>query len=102
MVPQLPALPAPDLWRKFYVESTTYNLIQKRLITRDIARRNSEVAYEEPEKQFIKKAKPHAFLPDQLVLLDEHSFLAKNQKLAAKWSGPHKILRLKAECNVKL
>jgi hypothetical protein len=36
------------------------------------------------------------------VLLDEHSFLAKNQKLAPKWSGPHKILRLKGECNVKL
>jgi hypothetical protein len=49
-----------------------------------------------------KKAEPHAFLPDQLVLLDEHSFLAKNQKLAPKWSGPHKILRLKGECNVEL
>jgi hypothetical protein len=36
------------------------------------------------------------------VLLDEHSFLAKNQKLAPKWSGPHKILRLKGERNVEL
>jgi hypothetical protein len=36
------------------------------------------------------------------VLLDKHSFLAKNQKLAPKWSGPHKILRLKGECNVEL
>jgi hypothetical protein len=34
--------------------------------------------------------------------LDEHSFLAKNQKLAPKWSGPHKILRLKGDCNVKI
>jgi hypothetical protein len=60
------------------------------------------VASDEAERQFNKKAEPHAFLPDQLVLLDEHSFLAKNQKLAPKWSGPHKILRLKGECNVEL
>ncbi len=60
------------------------------------------MASEETERQFNKKAKPHAFLPDQLVLLDEHSFPAKNQKLAPKWSGPHKILRLKGECNLDL
>jgi hypothetical protein len=102
MEPQLPALPTPDLRRKFYGESTTDDLICKLLLTRDIARRNSEVASDEAEKQFNKKAEPHAFLPDQLVLLDEHSFLAKNQKLAPKWSGPHKILRLKGDCNVEL
>jgi len=102
MEPRLPTMPAPDLRRKFYGESTTDDLIRKLLLTRDIARRNSEVASEETEKQFNKKAEPHAFLPDQLVLLDEHSFLARNQKLAPKWSGPHKILRLKGECNVEL
>jgi hypothetical protein len=100
--PRLPALPTPDLRRKFYGESTTDDLIRKLLLTRDIARRNSEVASEEAEKQFNKSAQPHAFLPDQLVLLDEHSFLAKNQKLAPKWSGPHKILRLKGDCNVEI
>ncbi len=36
------------------------------------------------------------------MLLDKHSFLAKNQKLAPKWSGPHKILRLKGDCNVEI
>jgi hypothetical protein len=46
-------------------------------LTRDIARRYSEVASEEAERNFNKKATPHSFLPDQLVLLDEHSFLAK-------------------------
>jgi hypothetical protein len=102
MEPRLPSLPTPDLRQKFYGESSTDNLIRKLLLTRDIARRNSEVASDEAERQFNKKAAPHAFLPDQLVLLDEHSFLAKNQKLAPKWSGPHKILRLKGECNVEL
>jgi hypothetical protein len=80
MEPRLPALPAPNLRQKFYGVSTTDDLIRKLLLTRDIARRNSEVASDKAEKQFNKKAKPHSFLPDQLVLLDEHSFLAKNQK----------------------
>jgi hypothetical protein len=102
MEPRLLALPTPDLRRKFYGESTTDDLIRKLLLTRDIARRNSEVASEEAERQFNKSAQPHAFLPEQLVLLDEHSFLAKNQKLAPKWSGPHKILRLKGDCNVEI
>jgi hypothetical protein len=102
MEPRLPSLPTPDLRRKFYGESSTDDLIRKLLLTRDIARQNSEVASDEAERQFNKKAAPHAFLPEQLVLLDEHSFLAKNQKLAPKWSGPHKILRLKGDCNVEL
>jgi hypothetical protein len=54
-----------------------------------------EVVTEEAEKHFNKKAVPHSFLKDQSVLLDENSFLAKNQKLAPKWSGPHPILCLK-------
>jgi hypothetical protein len=102
MEPRLPALPTPDLRRKFYGESSTDDRIRKLLLTRDIARRNSEVASDEAERQFNKKAEPHVFLPDQLVLLDEHSFLAKKHKLAPKWLGPHKILRLKGECNVEL
>jgi hypothetical protein len=60
------------------------------------------VASEEAEKQFNKKATPHVFLPEQLVLLEEHSFLAKNKKLSPKWSGPHHILRIKGDCNVEL
>ncbi len=60
------------------------------------------MASDEAERQFNKKAEPHSFLPEQLVLLEEHSFLAKNQKLAPKWLGPHKILRLKGDCNVEL
>jgi hypothetical protein len=34
--------------------------------------------------------------------MDEHSFLHKNQKLAPKWSGPHKIVRLKGDANVEI
>ena len=36
------------------------------------------------------------------MLLDEHSFLGKKTKLAPKWSGPHRILKLKNENNVEI
>jgi hypothetical protein len=34
--------------------------------------------------------------------MDEHSFLHKNQKLAPKWLGPHRVLRLKGESNIEI
>jgi hypothetical protein len=34
--------------------------------------------------------------------MDEHSFLHKNQKLAPKWSGPHRVIRLKGNANVEI
>jgi hypothetical protein len=52
--------------------------------------------------QYDSKAVPHKFLLNQLVLLDEHSFLHKNLKLAPKWSGPHKIIRLKGDANAEI
>jgi len=41
----------------------TDDLIRKLLLTRDIAKRNSEVASDEAEKQFNKRAEPHLFYP---------------------------------------
>ena len=102
MEPRLPALPTPDLCRKFYVESSTDDIIRKLLIARNIARQNNEDASDTARSQYDLKAAPHKFLPHQLVLMDEHSFLHKNQKLAPKWSGPHKVIRLKGEANVEI
>jgi len=102
MEPRLPNLPTPDLRRKFYGESSTDDIIRKLLIARDIARRNNEDASDTARVQYDSKAMPHKFLPNQLVLLDEHSFLHKNQKLAPKWSGPHKIVRLKGDANAEI
>ncbi len=67
-----------------------------------MARQNNKDTSDTAHQQFDSAAKPHKFLPQQLVLLDEHSFLSKNQKLAPKWSGPHKILHLKGDCNIKI
>jgi hypothetical protein len=102
MEPQLPNLPTPDLRRTFYGESSTDDIIRKLLIARNVARQNNEDASDMARTHFDSKAAPHKFLPDQLVLLDEHSFLHKNQKLAPKWSGPHKIIRLKGDANVEI
>jgi hypothetical protein len=49
------------------------------------------------KEQFDKHAKAKCFMKGQPVLLDEHSFLGKNAKLAAKYSGPHIINRLVGE-----
>ncbi len=100
--PHLLALPTPDVRQKFYGESSTDDLIRKLLFARNVARQNNEDASEAARQQFDSTAAAHKFLPQQLVLLDEHSFLGKNQKLVPKWSGPHKILRLKGDCNVEL
>jgi hypothetical protein len=66
-----------------------------------VAHQNNEVASDIARQQFDAQAALHKFLLQQLVLMDEHSFLHKNQKLAPKWSGSHKIMRLKGDTNVK-
>ena len=100
--PRLPSFPGSDLRRKFYGESSSAELHQRLLYARDVARRNNESSTEENEEIFNRKAEPHHYQVHQLVLLDEHSFLGKNTKLAAKWSGPHRITRLKGPVNVEL
>jgi hypothetical protein len=92
MEPRLPTLPLPDIRQKFYGESSTDDLIRKLLFARNVAHQNNKDAPDAARQQFDSTAAAHKFLPEQLVLLDEHSFLGKNQKLAPKWSGPHKIL----------
>jgi hypothetical protein len=102
MEPRMPGIPGPELRRKFYGESTTDERIQRLLFARDLARRHNEEATEKTKKDYDKKATPHNYTIGQLVLLDEHSFLHKNTKLAPKWSGPHRILKLKGPVNVEL
>jgi hypothetical protein len=99
---QLPNLQAPDIQRKFYGKFSTDDLIRKLLFLQNVARRKSQDASDAAGQQFDSATKPHNFSPQQFVLLDKHSFLNQNQKLAPKWSGPHKILRLKGDCNIEI
>jgi hypothetical protein len=72
------------------------------LFAREVACQNNKDASDIARQQFDTKVAPHKFLPQQLVLMDEHSFLHKNQKLAPKWSGPHKVVHLKGDANVEI
>ena len=100
--PRLPNLPTPDLRRKFYGESSSAELYQTMMFARDTARRYNEEASDNYKSYYDKKAAPHNYKVHQLVLLDEHSFLGLNTKLAPKWSGPHRITKVKNETNVEL
>jgi len=100
--PRQPNLPGPDVRRKFYGESSSDELLLRLLTARDVARRNNEETSTKTNFDANKKTAAHNFQVDQLVLLDEHSFLHKNTKLAPNWSGPHRIVRLKNDNNVEL
>jgi hypothetical protein len=102
MEPRHPTLPTPDLCRKFYGESITDDIIRKLLFAHEVVCQNNEDASDVARQQFDARAAPHKFLPQQLVLMDEHSFLHKNQKLALKWSGPHRVIHIKGELNVEI
>jgi hypothetical protein len=99
---RLPSFMTTDLRRKFYGENSSDEIVQRLLYARDVARRHNEEASDQYRQQYDQKAEPHSYQLQQLVLLDEHSFLHKNAKLAPKWSGPHRIIRLKGESNVEL
>jgi len=100
--PRTPNFEAPDLRRKFYGESSSGELFTRLCVARDIARLNNEDATLTYQMQYDAKAQPHNYKEGQLVLLDEHNFLKKNVKLAPKWSGPHRILKIKGPCTSEL
>jgi hypothetical protein len=100
--PRTPAFPAPELRQQFYGETTTDDLLRRLLAARDTARRCNENKTEDYKHYYDQNATPRTFQPQQLVLLDEHSFLHKNQKLAPKWSGPHRVIKIKGSNNAEL
>jgi len=59
----------PNLQKKFNGESSTADILRKLLLARDIAHGNSEM----PSDSLMP------FYLNQLVLMDEHSFLTKTK-----------------------
>jgi len=100
--PRQPAFIPADLRRKFYGEDSTTEILQRLLYARKVAQENNEVAADKAKEYFDQKAQPHQFQPNQLVLLRQHNFLGVNTKLAAKWTGPHRIIRLKGPHNAEI
>jgi hypothetical protein len=100
--PNMPSFPAANVRRKFYSEAKEDEIHQFLLYARDIARRNIEDSNDESKEDHDMKVTVDNFQEGQLVLLNEHSFLHKNLKLAAKWSGPHRITEIKSHANKEL
>jgi hypothetical protein len=77
-------------------------LMQRLQVARNVARQFMDNAAIEYKQQHDLNAKQREFVVNQPVLLNEHSFLNKNQKLCPKFSGPHLITKLKGAVNVEL
>ena len=76
--------------------------MQRLQLARNIARHHMEQATASYKYHFDKHALHRPFYKSQPILLDEHSFLGKNAKLAPKYSGPHVVTRLIGSNNVEL
>ena len=100
--PRLPNFPEPELRRKFYGESDSDEMKLRLMLARKTALENNMEVTEKAKEYTDSKMKPVAYQPNQYVLLDEHNFLGKNTKLAPKYSGPFKIIRIKNNCNAEL
>jgi len=98
----LPAFFAPDVCRLHDPDSANDNFLGMLQNARDLAVQNNVLATDKQKDYFDKKALHHTFHEGQYVLLNEFNFLNKNQKLAPKFSGPFKILRVKGPHNVEL
>jgi hypothetical protein len=85
-----------------YADNSTTDILARLQLARHLASKNIEKAAETSKNYYDTKVKTYIFQPNQQVLLDEHYFLDKNQKLAPKYSGPHLITKLKGNCNVEL
>ena len=96
-----PRLP-PEIVRPQYGSDLPTEIMQRLQVARNVARSFMDKAALEYKEQHDRKAKERLFHVNQEVLLDEHSFLHKNQKLCPKFSGPHIITRLKGDVDVEL
>ena len=78
------------------------DIMMRLQIARNIARQHMDNETQEYKDQFDKHSTPKIFQKGDPVLLDEHSFLGKNSKLAPKYSGPHVVTRPINTTNVEL
>src|SRR5574343_579432 len=95
-----PAFFAFDVRR--FLEDDHHTALQRLAEAKEIAIENNWLATEKYKEQHDRKAEQKDFHVGQFVLLDNFNFLNKNRKLAEKFSGPLKIIRLKGDNNTEL
>jgi transposase InsO family protein len=96
-----PSFPSPDIQR-CYSETPAgdwYNTLQ---MARDLATENNMKATTRAESDHNRKAQQHDYKVGQQIWLDERNFLSKNRKLAAKWSGPFVITKVRDNGNIRI
>ena len=85
-----------------YADNSSTDLLARLKLARHLASKNIEKAGDASKTYYDTKVKTYIFQANQQVLLDEHYFLDRNQKLSPKYTGPHLITKLKGNCNVEL
>jgi Integrase core domain len=99
---RLPTFFAPDFRRLHDPDKSENNLLETLHHARDLAAENNLLATDKQKEYFDRNASHHTFHEGQYVLLNNFNFPNKNRKLAPKFSGPFKILRVKGPHNVEL
>ena len=100
MESRLPNLPNPDVSRKFYGGSSSNELLIQLLTAQDLfATTKSQLSSQ--KVMFIKICSP-CFCTQSTCVVVSTQFSSKKGKLAPKWSGPHRIAKLKNDNNVEL
>ena len=97
-----PGFNAADVRTKFEGPGSPEEMLERLQKARRIAQEENEQATLQAQQQHDRKAEPHGYVRDQLVLLEDNYFASRNAKLAPKFTGPHRILELKGESNVVL
>jgi transposase InsO family protein len=97
-----PGFNAADVRTKFEGPGSPEEMLGRLQRARRLAQEENEQSTLIAQQQHDKKAEPHGYVRDQLVLLEDNYFASRNAKLAPKFTGPHRILELKGECNVVL
>ncbi len=98
----LPSCFVPDLCRLHDPTNQEGDLTTRLNAACELSVAHNLAATDQQKEYFNKKATHHNFHEGQFVLLDDFNFLNKNCKLAPKFSGPFKILRVKSPHNVEL
>ena len=89
-----PSFPNPDVQR-YYGESQAAEWYQTLQLARQLAIQNNMQATQRAEADHNRNALPYNYIVGQMVWLDERNFLHKNRKLAANWTGPYPITKIR-------
>ena len=99
MEARLPSFFAPDIQRLHGDDNDLFDRLQA---ARRLAVQHNLEATDTQKTYFDRSATHHEYQVGQFVLMEDFNFLNKNRKLAPRFSGPFRILRVKGSHNLEL